>query len=297
MGGARSGSDAVRRAAVAIAEADAIVIAAGAGMGVDSGLPDFRGREGFWRAYPPYARLGLEFAAMANPRWFREDPAMAWGFYGHRMNLYRETHPHEGFAILREWSRGKTAGSFVYTSNVDGHFQRAGFDPDRIFEVHGAIGRMQCTGHCGIGLFASDPHAVEVDPGTFRAVGPLPACPACGAMARPNILMFGDGDWDSSHSDVQARRLRDWLRSLRGARLVVVECGAGMAVPTVRLACEDLVETHNATLVRLNPREPDVPFGQIALATGALEGLRAIEAVLHPPADERPGTPAAHPLQ
>ena len=49
--------NAARRAAQVIAEADALLIGAGAGMGVDSGLPDFRGAQGFWRAYPPYARL------------------------------------------------------------------------------------------------------------------------------------------------------------------------------------------------------------------------------------------------
>ena len=58
-------------------------------MGVDSGLPDFRGTQGFWRAYPLYAKLGLDFASMANPRWFTTDPAFAWGFYGHRLELYR----------------------------------------------------------------------------------------------------------------------------------------------------------------------------------------------------------------
>ena len=79
------------RAAAAIADAEAILIGAGAGMGVDSGLPDFRGSQGFWRAYPPYARLGLGFAALADPRWFGDDPPLAWGFYGHRLGLYRRT--------------------------------------------------------------------------------------------------------------------------------------------------------------------------------------------------------------
>ena len=68
------------RAAEAIAGADGLLIGAGAGVGVDRGLPDFRGAEGFWHAYPPYARLGLGFAAPADPRWFRDDPAPAWGF-------------------------------------------------------------------------------------------------------------------------------------------------------------------------------------------------------------------------
>jgi NAD-dependent SIR2 family protein deacetylase len=55
------------RAAEAIAAAGALLIGAGAGMGVDSGLPDFRGAQGFWRAYPPYERLGLDFESLANP--------------------------------------------------------------------------------------------------------------------------------------------------------------------------------------------------------------------------------------
>ena len=58
---------AVDRAARAIATADALLIGAGAGMGVDSGLPDFRGNDGFWRAYPPYQQLGLDFIALTLP--------------------------------------------------------------------------------------------------------------------------------------------------------------------------------------------------------------------------------------
>jgi NAD-dependent SIR2 family protein deacetylase len=64
-------------AANAIRRAKAILITAGAGMGVDSGLPDFRGDEGFWRAYPPLKQLGLSLVAMANPEWFRRNPRLA----------------------------------------------------------------------------------------------------------------------------------------------------------------------------------------------------------------------------
>ena len=93
----------IDRAAEAIARAQALLITAGAGIGVDSGLPDFRGNEGFWRAYPPLKRLGISFYDMANPIWFKRDPELAWGFYGHRLELYRSTEPHEGFRRLREW--------------------------------------------------------------------------------------------------------------------------------------------------------------------------------------------------
>jgi len=60
----------IRKAAKAIKEAKYLLITAGAGMGVDSGLPDFRGDEGFWKAYPIAKKLGLNFQALANPRWF-----------------------------------------------------------------------------------------------------------------------------------------------------------------------------------------------------------------------------------
>ena len=79
-------------AAEIIANAKGLLITADAGMGVDSGLPDFRGPEGFWRAYPAYRRLGLVFANLASPRHFRHDPALAWGFNGHRLHLYRDTY-------------------------------------------------------------------------------------------------------------------------------------------------------------------------------------------------------------
>jgi NAD-dependent SIR2 family protein deacetylase len=246
-------------------------------MGVDSGLPDFRGRHGFWNAYPPYAKLGLDFVSLANPRWFTSDPDLAWGFYGHRMMLYRETKPHGGFAILRRWISQKTHGGFVYTSNVDGHFQEAGFTPEQIYEVHGAIGAMQCLASCGVGIFAADAHSVVIDDETMRAVPPLPRCPRCGGLARPNILMFGDWGWDPSYAEIQHATLRSWLHLVSDSELVVIECGAGTAVPTVRLTCEDITRSHDATLIRINVREFEVPAGQISLPMGALDALGKLD--------------------
>ena len=272
----------VERAAEAVAGADAILIGAGAGMGVDSGLPDFRGREGFWNAYPPYAKLGLDFVQLASPRWFRDDPELAWGFYGHRLDLYRKTTPHEGFQILKRWAERLPEGGFVYTSNVDGQFQRAGFPADRIYEVHGAIDLLQCLEYCGAGIFPAEGQSATIDPETMRAVGRLPSCPRCGETARPNILMFGDSGWDPSASDLQERRYRKWLAGLvkAKARIVVVECGAGTAVPSVRMQCERVGDSAVGTLIRINPREPRVPQGAISIAAGALDTLRAIDARL-----------------
>ena len=67
------------QAASIIREAEVFIITAGAGMGVDSGLPDFRGEHGFWNAYPAYARLGLSFAQCADPMHFFSNPHFAPG--------------------------------------------------------------------------------------------------------------------------------------------------------------------------------------------------------------------------
>jgi NAD-dependent SIR2 family protein deacetylase len=271
--------DALQEAAEAIRGAQALLIGAGAGMGVDSGLPDFRGNEGFWKAYPPYQKLGLDFMSLANPRWFRDDPALAWGFYGHRLNLYRKTQPHEGFRILLNWSKRLKHGAFVFTSNVDGHFQRAGFSTNHVMEVHGAINFMQCSRQCG-DIFPADSLAVGIDETTMRAQQPLPSCPRCGALARPNILMFYDWEWDSSEAAKQQARLSTWLQKVDSASMVVVECGAGTAIPTVRNFCDQVADHPQRKLIRINLREPEVPKGRIGLATGALEGLRAIDECL-----------------
>jgi len=110
------------KAAQAIKQADALFLTAGAGMGVDSGLPDFRGDTGFWNAYPLFREQGLSFMDIAQPHWFRRDPEVAWGFYGHRLNLYRKTTPHVGFGVLHRWAADKPGGVCVFTANVDGQF-------------------------------------------------------------------------------------------------------------------------------------------------------------------------------
>lgn len=267
----------IERAAAAITAAKALLLTAGAGMGVDSGLPDFRGDEGFWKAYPPFRKLGLGFMDLANPGWFRNDPELAWGFYGHRLELYRRTEPHRGFHVLRRLA-ARAGPFFVFTSNVDGQFQRAGFPEDAIHECHGSIHHLQCLEGCGVGIFPAR-DAVTVDPSTFRARPPLPSCPACGTLARPNILMFGDWGWDDARSSEQGVRFRRFLETAP-AGTCVIECGAGSAIPTVRRASQSAARSLGGTLVRINVREPETPPGHVGLRMGALEALTRIEALL-----------------
>ncbi len=282
----------IDRAAEAISNADALLIGAGAGMGVDSGLPDFRGKQGFWRAYPIAERLGLSFAQLASPDWFQRDPSFAWGFYGHRRNLYRQTEPHHGFTILRRWLDHLPKGGFVFTSNVDGHFQKAGFDPEIIVERHGTIERSQCLGACP-GSFEADPAWIEVDLENLRAADPLPSCPGCQSLARPNVLMFGDWSWNDEFTEQQLRRFEQWARGVIGSRVVVIELGAGAAVPTVRHLSEEFNRQFKGTLIRINLRDPEVPPGQIGIPMSALVVLQAIDrrlVVIEPESQESPET-------
>jgi NAD-dependent SIR2 family protein deacetylase len=268
----------IQNAAKAIQKADALFITAGAGMGVDSGLPDFRGNSGFWKAYPPIAKLGLSFSEMANPVWFENKPQMAWAFYGHRLNLYRKTVPHEGFTALLNIGKQKKFGYFVFTSNVDGQFQKAGFEDAFIEECHGSIHHLQCTRPCSSEIWDAHSITVNVDMENFHAKDPMPVCKNCGALARPNILMFGDWNWISYRSVEQGNRLETWIDTMLDldARVTIIEMGAGHAVPSVRMKSQSTFRKLNASFIRINPRDFDVPGGAIGLPLTAKDGIEKI---------------------
>ena len=262
----------IEKAANAIKNARYIVITAGAGMGVDSGLPDFRGNEGFWKAYP--ALHGYSFAEMANPAWFIKDPHRAWGFYGHRLNLYRRTVPHDGFQILKKWVANK--GYNIFTSNVDGSFQKAGFDSEKIVECHGSIHHVQLLDNSTEIWDASDIQ-VSVDESKLLAADPLPY--KAGKLLRPNILMFGDWSWNHERTEEQRFRQQLWLQNIEYEDTVVIEMGAGVHIPTVRSFSQGL-QRLGATLLRINPRDSHGPADTISIAMGAKAGLQAIDALI-----------------
>ena len=263
-----------------IQNADAILITAGAGMGVDSGLPDFRGDEGFWKAYPAIKDLGISFVAMANPEWFESEPTLAWAFYGHRLNLYTETIPHQGFGMLLELVKKKNDDYFIFSSNVDGQFQKAGFAEEKIVEVHGSIHHFQCTKNCTSEIWDADVGYVAIDEKKFRAIT-TPQCKNCNAIARPNILMFGDWSWNDVRTNDQEERYYKWLQKLHtnGKKLAIIEIGAGLAVPTVRMEGENIASQFRdkAKLIRINPRDFQLNGARgYSIKLGGYEGLEKI---------------------
>eukprot|EP00439_Symbiodinium_sp_Y106_P052373 s2721_g7.t1 len=85
-------SAAVEAAAEAVANCDVLIFTAGAGMGVDCGLPDFRGSSGLFKD----REVAMTYEEMSDDKWFAEDPLFAWGINYTQLSMYRHTQPHEG---------------------------------------------------------------------------------------------------------------------------------------------------------------------------------------------------------
>ena len=179
----------IARAAEVLRQCDALVITAGAGMSLDSRLSR---REGTVAHLLQRRRI---LAKPVNPEWFQNYPQCAWGFFGHRYYLYKKTTPHQGFHILQKWMRN-IEDYFIFTSNVDGHFQKSGFPEEKVVECHGSINFLQCVDarfSPEIWPVPAD-FALKVDESTLQAEVPLPLGPPGknDLPARPNILMFNE---------------------------------------------------------------------------------------------------------
>ena len=266
----------IKKAATLISEADGLLVTAGAGMGVDSGLPDFRGAEGFWRHYPALRASGICFEDIASPVYFPDRPELAWGFYGHRLALYRNTTPHAGFQILQQIASQMPNNAFVFTSNVDGQFQKAGFAPERIVECHGSIHYLQCIETCQQDIWPADAFEPQVNTEQCRLMNLPPRCPHCGSLARPNVMMFNDWHWVDTRSRLQHQHLQAWLKKTRCP--VIIELGAGTAIATVRY----FGERQKAPMVRINVHEATMSKGakNVSLAMGAQQALSHIHSAL-----------------
>jgi NAD-dependent SIR2 family protein deacetylase len=254
----------LRQAADLLKRADAVWIGTGAGMGVASGLGTFRGKNaGVW---PPLLKLKMDFTEMSNPRWFTEDPHLAWAFWQFRYNAYTGSKPHSGYDFLCQLCKEKPFGGFVFTSNIDGHWLSAGFPEDRVLEVHGSVNYMQCHDEdCESGIWPAHSQVIKaltIDEATDRAVGTLPQCIHCkDSIARPNVLMFNDGGFLPDRYLSQRSNYEKWCDRIKDAKLVVIEIGAGVAIPTVRHKAESFLRKPQQTIgiIRINPENYSFP--------------------------------------
>ncbi len=258
-----------------IINAKGLIISAGSGMSVDSGLPDFRGGKGFWDAYPHYKEQNIDFADVANFQNLLKDPATGWGFYGQRANLYRRLKPHRGYQMLLDWCARYNLESFVVTTNVDCQFQMAGFPEESILEMHGTVHHLQCTVPCCDAIWENT-EPIPVDEQTMQALE-IPKCPHCGELARPNILMYEDHRWNYQRIGTQEQAFEKFLQERQNDPLVIIELGAGIWVPTLRLMSEKFGQQPNVRVIRVNPKENFITPPHFSCAGGALEVIEEID--------------------
>jgi NAD-dependent deacetylase len=146
------------------------VVLTGAGVSTESGIPDFRSAGGIWAQFDPYEVASIEG--------FRRDPARVWEFYGLRLDVLAEARPHPAHVALAELeARGLVQA--VVTQNVDRLHAQAGSRD--VIEVHGSIATASCPS-CG----RREEH------GRVRELLPLPRCVDCGAVLKPDVVMFGE---------------------------------------------------------------------------------------------------------
>lgn len=155
-----------------IAASPSTVFFGGAGVSTESGIPDFRGANGFYfqeREIPLETVLSIDF--------FERHPQAYWEWFH---EIYRPVEPngaHRALALLE----GAGHLDAVITQNIDGLHQRAG--SRTVWELHGNWERLVCTG-CGAVAALGDATWVDEDP--------VPACPSCASQMRPDIVMYGE---------------------------------------------------------------------------------------------------------
>eukprot|EP01091_Cochliopodium_minus_P006844 TRINITY_DN16817_c0_g1_i1.p1 TRINITY_DN16817_c0_g1~~TRINITY_DN16817_c0_g1_i1.p1 ORF type:complete len:496 (-),score=100.31 TRINITY_DN16817_c0_g1_i1:28-1515(-) len=197
-----------------IKESSAILVIVGAGMSSDCGLPTYRGEKGVWTDNEIYEKFNLTIEQISDPSWFLQNPINAWGLYSQKIGVYRNSNPHDGYYKLLESLEKMNKNFFVFSSNVDGMFYRAGYQEDKIYEAHGSFSSLQCSKPCGEHTWDLK-DLPEYDKETLKVTEEkhLPTCQTCQQVARPNVSLFNDDNTSfvSSRIHKQKQRFLGWL--------------------------------------------------------------------------------------
>jgi len=262
-------SDSVEDVRRLLAEADFILIGAGAGLSAAAGL-NYQDPELFRQWYPQFARLGLNTiweAIVAHWAPNDQNRRRFWAFWAHHIQKIRyDAPPGTPYLHLSRLVAGKP--HFVITTNVDAQFAKAGFSPSVLFTPQGDYGKFQCAAPCNRTLHDNRDLVRSLIANTDAANvlvrdADIPRCPACGEYLERNLRR--DGHFvESPHMERQPAYAEFVNRSSNG-RLVLLELGVGFNTPgIIRWPFERIARKHpSARLVRINLQDARVP-GSIA---------------------------------
>lgn len=179
-----------KRLTEAVTTNERVTLLTGAGISAESGIPTFRGPEGYWSV----GSVVHQPQEMATLGMFRKDPQAVWAWYLYRLGICKNAAPNNGHRAIVEMERLLGTRYALVTQNVDNLHRRAGSAPELMHEIHGNIFRVRCTSGCTAELA---PLPAGVDP---KAPGEsLTAdesrrlrCRSCGAWLRPHVLWFDE---------------------------------------------------------------------------------------------------------
>jgi NAD-dependent deacetylase len=237
---------AAARTAAALASGGRLVVVTGAGLSADSGIPTFRGEEGYWRV----GSRNYHPTELATAAAFRRVPEVVWPWYLYRRGVCRAAEPNAAHRALAALGEALGERMTLLTQNVDGLHLRAGHCAARIYEIHGNINYARCAASCTPSLYSLD----TFDDATAARLH----CPRCGDRLRPHVLWF-DETYDERHFR--------WDSSLRAAgeaaALWVVGSSGSTNLPNL---VAQVVASAGGLVVDVNP--DDSPFAALARHTG-----------------------------
>ncbi|HEU4383035.1 MAG TPA: Sir2 family NAD-dependent protein deacetylase [Anaeromyxobacteraceae bacterium] len=247
----------------------------GAGISAESGIPTFRGKEGYWvvgsRNYIPQE--------MATQEMFLKRPEEVWRWYLYRFGVVRGAEPNAGHRALVALERALQDRFTLVTQNIDGLHRRAGSSERRTYCIHGDAAWMRCAAECGVGRLPLPDFSARSgdDPFTAEDRRRL-TCPRCGGWLRPHVL------WFDEYYDEENYRMQSALRAAGEASLLLVVGTSGATNLPMQIG--ELAFRRNVAMVDVNPEYN--PFAELAesaekgfFARGtACERLPAIAAAL-----------------
>jgi len=238
-----------------------LCVLTGAGISAESGIPTFRGPEGYWQV----GSKNYHPQELATRHAFGQHPREVWRWYLYRRTICRRAAPNAGHEALVRIEQALGDRFVLVTQNVDGLHARAG--SKNPYEIHGNIDRYRCVRRCtdATHLLPTDLPEIERDTPLSDETYASLVCPDCGGPARPHVLWF-----DECYEEALFRSGSAYAEASSADLLVVAGTSGSTNLPMQ-------IGTHCARtrtpMIDVNPQ--DNPFGELALMSGVGLTLRA----------------------